>query len=121
MIYQAAEPFATLLEQAGLTQSETAAQADVNRHHLAHVVAGRRNVSGALAARIAGVYAARVGVTPTEALGRLFMVVRERKNTTSRPRGASGRFVKAGSDANGADTAPKHAAGSQQATSVKGT
>ena len=91
MIYQATESFTTLLEQAGLTQAETAAQANVNRYHLAHVAAGRRNLSGAYAARIAVVYAAHVGSTQTEAMARLFVAVRERKSEGSRPRGASGR------------------------------
>ncbi|MFV9505976.1 MAG: helix-turn-helix domain-containing protein [Oscillochloridaceae bacterium umkhey_bin13] len=95
MIYQIAETFATLIEQAGLTQAETAAQAGVNRFHLAHVAAGRRNLSGAYAARIASVYAARVGVSQEEAMARLFVVVRQRKSEGPRPRGASGRFVKA--------------------------
>ena len=94
MIYQATESFTTLLEQAGLTQAETAAQANVNRYHLAHVAAGRRNLSGAYAARIAVVYAAHVGSTQTEAMARLFVAVRERKSEGSRPRGASGRFIK---------------------------
>lgn len=96
MIYQAAESFATLLEHAGLTQAETAAQAAVNRHHLAHVAAGRRNLSGAYAARIAQVYAARAGVAQEEAMARLFVAVRERKHAGDRPRGASGRFIKVG-------------------------
>jgi transcriptional regulator with XRE-family HTH domain len=95
VIYQAAESFAALLEQAGLTQAEAAAQSSVNRYHLAHVSAGRRNLSGAYAARIAAVYAARVGVSQDEAMGRLFVAVRERKSEGPRPRGASGRFVKA--------------------------
>lgn len=94
MIYQVANAFATLLEQAGLTQAETAAQARVNRFHLAHVSAGRRNLSGAYAARIAAVYAARVGISQEEAMGRLFIAVRQRKSEVQRPRGASGRFIK---------------------------
>lgn len=94
MIYQAAKSFATLLEQAGLTQTETAAQANVNRYHLAHVAAGRRNLSGAYAARIAAVYASRTGISQEEAVARLFVAVRERKSAGERPRGASGRFIK---------------------------
>lgn len=94
VIYEASDNLTTLLERAGLTQAMTAAEAQVNRYHLAHVAAGRRNVSGAYAARIAAVYAARVGVTQDEALVQLFVLVRERKNTTARPRGAAGRFVR---------------------------
>jgi transcriptional regulator with XRE-family HTH domain len=100
VIYQAAETFATLLEQAGLTQAETAAQAQINRHHLAHVAAGRRNLSGAYAARIAAVYAAKLAIAQEAALARLFVAVRERKSVAVRPRGATGRFIKA--DANDA-------------------
>ena len=95
LIYEASENLTTLLERAGLTQAMTAAEAQVNRYHLAHVAAGRRNVSGAYAARIASVYAARVGVTQDEALARLFVPLRERKNTTVQPRGAAGRFIRA--------------------------
>lgn len=109
-----------LLEQAGLTQAETATNAEINRYHLAHVAAGRRNVSGASAARVAAVYAARAGVSQEEAMARLFVAVRERKNTTTRPRGALGRFVKAEGEALTTDASPKQAAGEQQATPVKG-
>lgn len=94
VIYQVTETFTTLLEQAGLTQTETAAQAQINRYHLAHVAAGRRNLSGAYAARIAAVYAARTGISQDEASDRLFIAVRERKSVDVRPRGASGRFIK---------------------------
>jgi transcriptional regulator with XRE-family HTH domain len=94
VIYQAIKIFATLLEQAGLTQTETAAQAQINRYHLAHVAAGRRNLSGAYAARIAAVYAARTGISQDEARDRLFVAVREHKSVHVRPRGASGRFIK---------------------------
>lgn len=97
MIYQATKSFATLLEQAGLTQAETASQANVNRFHLAHVSAGRRNLGGAYAARIALVYAARAGVSQEEAMARLFIAVRQRKSEVQRPRGASGRFIKSDS------------------------
>jgi len=119
VIYQAAEDFAILLERAGLTQAETAAQAQVNRHNLAHVAAGRRNVSGASAARIASVYAARAGLTQADALAQLFVAVRERKNTTDRPRDASGRFVKAGGEAE--TTGSSQTAGGERATARKGT
>jgi len=95
VIYQVAETFIALLEQAGLTQAETAAQAQINRYHLAHVAAGRRNLSGAYAARIAKVYASRTDIAQDEAITRLFVAVRERKSVVSRPRGVSGRFIKA--------------------------
>jgi hypothetical protein len=99
VIYQASENLTMLLERAGLTQAMTAAEAQVNRYHLAHVAAGRRNVSGAYAARIAAAYAAHVGITQDEALVQLFVPVRERKNTTARARGAAGRFVRVGDGA----------------------
>jgi hypothetical protein len=67
----------------------------VNRYHLAHVAAGRRNLSGAYAARIATVYATQAGLSQEEAMKRLFIAVRERKSEGPRPRGASGRFIKA--------------------------
>jgi transcriptional regulator with XRE-family HTH domain len=94
VIYQAADSFAVRLEQAGLSQAETAALASVNRYHLAHVAAGRRNLSGAYAARIAAVYAARTGVSQEEAMEHLFIIVRRQKSEVQRPRGAAGRFTK---------------------------
>ncbi|MEI6181205.1 MAG: hypothetical protein WCP31_10650 [Chloroflexales bacterium] len=104
VIYQATAMFAILLERAGLTQTQTATQAQVNRYHLAHVAAGRRNVSGAYAARIAAVYAVRLGIMQDEALAHLFVAVRERKNTTARPRGTTGRFVKTDGQSDSGET-----------------
>ncbi|NTW02043.1 MAG: helix-turn-helix transcriptional regulator [Oscillochloris sp.] len=95
MIYQANKSFTALLEQAGLTQTETASQAQINRYHLAHVAAGRRNLSGAYAARIAAVYASRTGIAQDVALDQLFVVVRKCKSEGVRLRGAMGRFIKA--------------------------
>lgn len=94
VIYQAAEGFSIRIERAGLTQVEIAERAEVNRYHLAHIAAGRRNVGGAYATRIASVYAAQMQLSLDEALACLFTIVREQKSTTGRHRDATGRFVK---------------------------
>jgi hypothetical protein len=95
MIYRATPEFPTFIERAGLRSIELAERAAVNRFYLNHIAAGRRNLSGALAARIATVYAATTGLSLETALDRLFIVVAEKKNTGPRKRGAGGRFVKA--------------------------
>lgn len=95
MIYRARPAFSRLLETAGLTQSEVARRAEMNRHYLAHVAPTRRNISGAFAARIAVIYAEAQGVSQEEATEQLFEVVAEKKNRgTPRLRGERGRFVK---------------------------
>jgi hypothetical protein len=45
-----------LLGTAGLRQSDVARRAQISQYSLSHIVAGRRNVGGAIAARIAAVY-----------------------------------------------------------------
>ncbi len=95
MIYHARPEFPQLLETAGLTQSEVARRAEMSRHYLSHVAAGRRNMSGAFAARIAAIYSEEKGISQKEATERLFEVVAEKKNIgTPRQRGEHGRFVK---------------------------
>jgi len=95
MIYRARPEFPDLLENAGLRQSVVAARAEVNRYYLSHIAAGRRNISGATAARIAAVYGNAKGITQEEATDRLFVMVAEKKNRgTPRQRDERGRFVK---------------------------
>ena len=70
-------------------------RAEMSRHYLSHVAAGRRNISGAFAARIAAIYGEEKGISQEEATERLFEVVAEKKNIgTPRQRGEHGRFVK---------------------------
>lgn len=95
MIYQAREKFAALLEAAGIRQSELARRVNTPRSSISHMAARRRNVGGALAARIATVYSEVTHITQQEALERLFVTVAEKKyQVGNRKRGSRGQFVK---------------------------
>jgi transcriptional regulator with XRE-family HTH domain len=84
-----------LLETAGLRQSDVAERAEMSRYYLSHIAAGRRNLSGATAARIAAIYGDTKGISQEEATELLFVVVAEKKHGGSpRKRGERGRFVK---------------------------
>lgn len=95
MIYQAREEFAALLEAAGIRQSDLARRIQSTRSSISHIAARRRNIGGALAARIAAAYGETTHVPQEEALQRLFVLVAEKKyQVAGRKRGAHGRFVK---------------------------
>ena len=94
MSYQAKPAFALLVERAGLSYAGLAERATINRFFLSHLVAHRRNASGAVASRIATVYAKEVHISQDEAIDRLFTTVHTKKGGENRQRDENGRFVK---------------------------
>lgn len=94
MGYSAKPQFALLVERAGLTHADLAKRVSISRFFLSHLARNRRNASGAVASRIAGVYAAMANISQDEALERLFMAVSTKKGVENRQRDENGRFVK---------------------------